>query len=318
MQRVSISVVITTYNRAALLADALQSVAASRIEDGGAVEVIVVDNNSTDDTPGTVAKVQSDGFPFALRYVLESNQGLSYARNRGADESTGTYIAFMDDDQLLDEDYLSCLVPAFRSTGAVCVGGRILYYNIGELPRWLSPFLQRIGQCDYGENVKILGPADEKLLGGNMSYVRRELIDIGKFDVSLGRKSGTLLAGEEFELQARLHAAGKRVAYHPSLVQYHYFSPARKTKRYWRRHHFDHGRTLYRTRLLEVGQDAGQKVFGAPPWLWRSLITRDLPRAVWSFTSLDAAEIFDKQLDVWTNLGRIREAREQSAMRKRQ
>lgn len=315
MQQITISVVITTYNRAVLLAAALKSIAASMIEERGAVEVIVVDNNSTDDTRETVATIQLDGFPFALRYVLESHQGLSYARNRGTDESTGTYIVFVDDDQLLDKDYLSYLVPAFQSTGAACVGGRIFYYDKGILPKWLSPFLQSIGQFDDGEAVKILGPADKKLLGGNMAFLRHELINIGKYDVSLGRKSGSLLAGEEFELQTRLHAAGKRVAYYPGLIQYHYFSPMRLKKKYWRRHHFDHGRTLYRTKLLESGPPAGPTLLGAPRWLWRNLIMKDIPRAIRSFTSLDSEKIFDKQLDIWFNLGQIQAAREQNANR---
>src|SRR5690348_4928949 len=100
MDKVLTSLVITTYNRAALLDKALESVAQSQVVDSARVEVIVVDNNSSDHTRETVDEIRSRGFPFPLRYVLEQHQGLSFARNRGAEEAKGTYVAYMDDDQI--------------------------------------------------------------------------------------------------------------------------------------------------------------------------------------------------------------------------
>lgn len=317
MQRVLTSLVVTTYNRAAMLADALKSVAASRVDNHRDVEVIVVDNNSTDGTQQTVEEVRAKKFPFVLHYAFEPRQGVSYARNRGTEESAGKYIAFMDDDQLIDRDYLSRLESAFRSTRAACVGGPIFYYNKSSLPNWLSPLLEGVGQCDYGDEIKILGPGDGNLHMGNMAFERRELIDIGKFDVSLGRCGDSLLAGEEDELQERLHLAAKPVAYHPGLVQYHYLAPERLTKHFWRKYRFDYGRTLY-LRSIRSGFRAvsGASFLGAPPWLWRFLLTRDIPQVAWSLTSLDAPRIFHKELDVWTRLGQIYEARHDTGRRK--
>lgn len=311
-----VSLVITTYNRAELLAAALDSVAASRLDNHADIEVIVVDNNSTDGTRKTVEKFQAANFPFALRYVLETNQGLSHARNRGIDESIGTYVAFMDDDQLLDKNYLSLLAPAFASTRATCIGGPIHLYNKPISPRWLPPWLEYVGHLDFGDEIKILGPNDKKLTGGNMAFDRQELINAGKYDVSLGRCGASLLAGEEFELEDRLHAAGKRIVYHPSLIQYHYFSPARLTKHYWRRYCFDHGRTIYRTRILESGSHHGASALGVPRWLWRQLLAKQIPQAAWSLKSFDSAVIFERQLDVWTCLGQIHEARTHANRRK--
>lgn len=317
MQKILISLVIPTYNRAATLANALSSVAASQVDDRGSVEVIVVDNNSTDATHLAVEEIQAGNFPFSLRYVLELNHGVAYARNRGIDESVGKYVAFMDDDQLIDKDYLSRLVPAFVSTQAVCVGGRLLYDKMGSPPSWLPPLLEGVGFLDYGNEVKTLDANSGKLRGGNMAMVREELIKIGKYEVSLGRCGGSLLGGEEDELQERLHVAKKTIAYDPGLIQYHYFAPVRLTKTFWRRHHFDLGRSLYRKSLLRSTVCGGRSFLGAPRWLWRHLITRDIPQAAWSLTSLNAAETFERQLNVWTNLGRIHEARQQSTMRKR-
>lgn len=309
MKNVLISLVITTYNRAELLRSALESVANSKIENQDAVEVIVVDNNSVDHTRQTVEDIGACGFPFALRYVFEARQGLSYARNRGADEANGIYIAYMDDDQLLEEHYLSRIESVFRYTQAACAGGPVFYYNKEELPNWLAPLLEGTEQRCYAGETKILGSADGKLMGGNMAFVRQELIDIGKFNVDLGRTGDTLLAGEEDELQERLRAAGKIIAHCPDLIQYHSLGPARRTKRYWRQHHFDAGRTLYRRYLAKIDAEEHHVMLGAPRWLWWGLLTKHIPRAVWSLLTSDTAHSFRKQLDVYVCFGQIYEAR---------
>lgn len=312
MDKALISLVITTYNRAILLDKALESVAQSQIDDPARVEVIVVDNNSTDHTRQTVDKTGTNGFPFSLRYVLEQRQGLSYARNRGADEATGTYVAYMDDDQLIEKHYLSRIESTFRDTQAACVGGPVSYYNLGKLPNWLPPLLEIVGQTNYGDERRILGPEIGALQGGNMVFDRQELIDIGKFNVGLGRSGSSLLGGEEEELQDRLRAANKKVAYDPGLIQYHHLDPARLTKRFWRRHQFDRGRTAWRLKLLNSDMRGHRTFLGAPRWLWRHLVTRDIPRAVWPLMRLDMTLGFYKQFDVWNRLGQIYEARQQS------
>lgn len=309
MERLLISLVITTFNRAAVLANALKSVSASRIDNHGDVEVIVVDNNSTDNTRQMVETIQAQGFPFALRYVFETNQGLSWARNRGADESGATYVAFMDDDERIEGNYLARLEPAFRSTGAACVGGPVFLCDTESLPPWLPRLLrQSIGQRNHGTEVKVLGRG-ERLLGGNMAFVRQELLEIGKYNVNLGRCGNALLSGEEDELQERLHASRKSIVFHPGLIQYHPLAPVRRKKSFWRQHHIDHGRSLYRMKLMETGEYRGPCLFGAPRWLWRTLLTEDIPGAIVPLARLDMTESFYRQLDACIRLGQIQEAR---------
>lgn len=306
------SLVITTYNRAALLGKALESVAQSQIDDPTRVEVIVVDNNSTDHTRAAVDGIKARGFPFKLRYVLEQRQGLSYARNRGAQEASGIYVAYMDDDQLIEEHYLSRIERVFQRTRAACVGGPVLYYNRGVLPNWVSPLLETAGQTWYGDEVKVLEPSDGMLQGGNMVFDRSELVQIGGYNTNLGRAGDSLIAGEEDDLQKRLHAADKKVIYDPGLVQYHYLAPVRLTKRYWRRHGFDYGRTLYRLKLSNGDIPVGPMLFGAPRWFWRRLLMTDIPRALLPLMRLNTTESFHQELEVWRRLGEIHEARQKS------
>lgn len=317
MERILISLIITTYNRAAMLAEALKSVAASQIENHRDVEVIVVDNNSTDNTRQTFEEIEARGFPFVLRYVFERNQGLSFARNRGTDEAAGKYVVFMDDDQLIDKDYLARLEPAFRSTGAACIGGPNLIRDDESLPAWLPSLLQLArGQRNHGNEVKVLRPGEGRLIGGNMAFVRQELLDIGKYNVTLGRCGDSLLDGEEDELQDRLHAAGKKIVFHPGLIQHDPLAPVRRKKSFWRRHHFDHGRSLYRMKLADTGKHKGPTLLGAPRWLWRALLVEDIPKAAIPLARFDITESFYGQLAVCIRLGQIQEARHSTKQQK--
>lgn len=307
-EALTISLVIATYNRVDLLAKALHSVAACRVPDPAGVEVIVVDNNSVDDTPERVRRTAQD-FPFELRYVKETNQGLSHARNRGLREARGHYIAFMDDDEMIDSHYLERIPEAFAETGAVCVGGPVSYYNVESMPRWLEELSRTTGQITYGDKVKELGSDTHKgLNGGNMVFIRSELVEAGGYNVRLGRRGNELLTGEDYELQDRLRDRGKLVVYHPGLIQHHYMRPERNNKRYWRDLYFAYGRTL-QLRRSENAKLPGRRFWGAPLWLWRQLLTGDLPAYVISLFRFDSVKLFRRELDVWVRFGEIREAR---------
>jgi len=102
---VSISVIIPCYNRAPLLTRALQSVVQ---QTRPAVEIIVIDDGSTDDTRAMISRQ----FPEA-RYFYQDNRGVSAARNHGIRQATGQWLAFLDSDDTWLPDKLA------RQTAAV-------------------------------------------------------------------------------------------------------------------------------------------------------------------------------------------------------
>src|SRR5262245_19613952 len=104
MQEPSISIVIATYNRAAQLQETLRSVLDQR-PDTVPFEIIVVDNNCTDDTAGVVRAMQATAGA-RLRYVKEPRQGNAYSRNTGIRHTTAPIIAFTDDDVLVAGDWV--------------------------------------------------------------------------------------------------------------------------------------------------------------------------------------------------------------------
>lgn len=124
MSQPSLSVVICTYNRSGSLAETLASVNACTLPGDCTVELVVVDNNSTDDTAAVCATFAGVArIPF--RCVKETAQGLSHARNRGVAEATGDVVIFTDDDVLVNARWLVTYAEEFGVNEADCAFGRI-------------------------------------------------------------------------------------------------------------------------------------------------------------------------------------------------
>src|SRR5574340_52790 len=104
------SVIICTYNRADLLKESILSVQNQDFP-SDQYEIIVVDNNSADDTKDVVTETAKDS-PVRIIYVFEGKQGLSHARNTGINNSDGEIIVFTDDDVEAEKSWLRELVAA--------------------------------------------------------------------------------------------------------------------------------------------------------------------------------------------------------------
>ena len=131
-----ITVILCTYNRCQSLAKALESVAASQLPDSIQWEVLVVDNNSKDQT-----KEVTEGFcrryPGRFRYLFERKQGKSNALNTGIREARGSILAFMDDDVIVAPTWLMNITEPLNSTEWGGTGGRICAQEIFSAPAWL-------------------------------------------------------------------------------------------------------------------------------------------------------------------------------------
>lgn len=103
----SVSIIVTTFNRAHLVGDAIRGALAQSY---GASEVLVVDDGSTDETAALVAS-----FGSAVRLLSQANQGVVAARNRGAAEAIGEYLYFLDSDDVPRPDALRSLVALAES-----------------------------------------------------------------------------------------------------------------------------------------------------------------------------------------------------------
>src|SRR5581483_10780434 len=292
------TVLICTYNRAALLGETLDSIAASRARAASPLRwnVIVVDNNSSDDTRAVVTSRMAS-YPVELVYLFEPRQGKSIALNTGLAETAATIVIFTDDDVRVEPQWVEAACRAMLADASIdYTGGPV--FPIWERPRpnWLderrSDLWGTLAILDYGREAFVFEEQRRVPLGANMA-VRRSLVDrIGGFDPKLGRTGTSLLGQEQAEFFCRARAVGARGVYIPDMSLYHHVPAARLTRTYFRRWWFWKGISKFRLEqrhpVTELGVDLARvpKVAGVPRFMlgsavrdgcgWlRALVSRD-------------------------------------------
>jgi len=233
-----VSVVIPTYNRSALLRDAVNSVLGqdTRIP----FEIIIVDNNSQDDTADVVRSITDP----RVRYVLEREQGNAHARNRGVVEATAAVIAFIDDDVTVASDWLTSLKQALDSRPDLSfVGGKVLPQWDGPPPSWLTPeHWAPLAVLDYGpDELIIAGNSPRGLLTANIAFRRSVFAEVGTFSPHLQRVKNFIGSMEDTEFLMRVCRSGKQGMYLPSMIASAPVDVERLSKSYHRRWHTGHG-----------------------------------------------------------------------------
>ncbi len=272
----SATVLICSYNRAALLRETLESLRA--IHSPRVWDVVVVDNNSTDDTRDVVSSMTA-AFPVPLLYVFEAKQGKSFALNTGIERSRGDIVVFTDDDVRVVPQWLDEACTALEDDSTVeYTGGPVRPLWDAAPPAWLdqtrSDLWGTLAILDYGPTAFVFEDRWRVPLGANMA-VRRSLFErLGGFHPDLGRRGRSLLGQEQAEFFARGRAAGARGVYVPGMEVYHHVPAGRLTKRYFRRWWFWKGvsraRVDFLHRRTELGLDLRDVpyVAGVPRFVW--------------------------------------------------
>jgi glycosyltransferase involved in cell wall biosynthesis len=300
----SLDVVLPTFNRAALLAKALDSLAAASIPEGLHVTVYVVDNNSTDRTAEVVKEYQ-DRLPVPLRYIRETIQGSSSALNAGISAGTGDIVAMINDDEEIDCRWFE-VIQEFAETSFDFAGGPYRPNWEVEKPDWISKESGGIvGWVDAGDTRQEYGPNFAGMLMGGNALIRRRVLDqIGPYEVSLGRTGKGLMSCEDELMYRRLIAAGFRGIYLPELVVYHFIPAERLTRRYHRRWCWGLGNSLAVLAGLENKPEA-HTVLGIPRWRFRYAIVGLLSVLAGLFHLKSPQAAFQGELRLWTLAGLI-------------
>lgn len=199
--------------------------------------MLLVDNNSTDNTEKICKQAILDFSETEILYFKELNQGLSYARNRGIEESRGEIVVFVDDDATaFESDYLSSIDNFFDSNPqAGACGGPIIPIYEGDKPSWLSHYTEQLigGALYMGNQIKPF--KNGKYPGGGNSAYRKEIFDkYGLFNVELGRKGTGLIGAEEKDLYDRLEKGNVKFYYIPEMGIYHYISRKKLTSEHFK------------------------------------------------------------------------------------
>jgi GT2 family glycosyltransferase len=249
-----ISAIICTYRNPDLLQGAIVSLRNQRLSPEQ-YEIIIVDNNSEDQTPEVVRRFSRDPSP-PIRYILEPRQGLSHARNRGVEVARGDIVAFIDDDAEADSGWLSALLEAYDNNPEIwAAGGRIApIWHTDERPTWWTEEYEgSLSLLHWGDQARAL-TWPERILGTNCSFRKEVFQQVGHFDPQLGRRGRALLGHEETELQQRIHLENKIVFYTPRAKVRHHVPPERLTQHYFLRRQFGASRSEMVVMLDQQGR----------------------------------------------------------------
>ncbi|MEL6602967.1 MAG: hormogonium polysaccharide biosynthesis glycosyltransferase HpsE [Cyanobacteria bacterium J06614_10] len=247
------TVVIATYNGAERLGQVLDRLR-FQIDTADLVwEIIVVDNNSTDNTAAVVEAYQAswpENIP--LRYEFEPQQGAGYARQRGTEAANSPLIGYLDDDNL---PWLNWVRAAFyfgqRHPNVGVFGSRIRGKFSTAPPEHFERIASLLALTDRGPRPIPYRPAAKVLPPGAGLVVRRQAwLDNVPQERTLAEKFGDREAGEDLEVVLRIQRAGWAVWYNAAMWMHHDIPPARLTRQYLVTLCRGIGLSRYHTRML--------------------------------------------------------------------
>jgi len=202
-----------------------------RQETGGkfSFEIVVVDDGSRDGTAQRVAEIAAAS-PVPIRYCSAGGKGISHARNTGAAESRGEWIAWFDQDQLAEPTWLGELYSTACETGADLVDGPRDLLLTEDQRAGLSGFCRAcLGEITAGDTVhKHLGRYAS--CTGNALIKRAVFEAVGNFDESI------LVGWEDWDYVRRLRAKGFECWYTPRALVHHVVPPGRLSQQFFRWH----------------------------------------------------------------------------------
>lgn len=303
-----ITIVICTYNRADILKITLPYFDALKIPEHVSLEVIIINNNSNDETEACVKdfikKSQSD---IRYSYFFESNQGLSHARNAGYKKASGEYIAYLDDECIVPEDWLEVAVKDIKLAYPAFLGGP--YYGKFLPGRTNTWYKESFGDSYILQYAVPDGPLIDRYLSGGNLIIRRDVFDkIGLFDSELGMSGKKISYGEEQDFQKRLKQEfpDEVIYYDSSLFVWHLIRDEKISLP-----------RLFTEALIRGQSSAKEKDFSwlqimISPLLLIAVIARALSSALWSFIkSLFSEEHFltllhqDYKNRTWRDIGAV-------------
>jgi glycosyltransferase involved in cell wall biosynthesis/GT2 family glycosyltransferase len=262
---ISVVVCAFTEERLEVMSEALDSL---RAQTRPAHEIVLV----IDHAPALLA-VARERWPDVTIVPNREQQGLSGARNTGVAEASGEVVAFLDDDAIAEADWLERLAAAYADPGVLGAGGAVRPRWLEGKPAWFPPEFDWVVGCTHSGMPQRLEPV-RNLVGANMSFRRRQLLDVGGFSHDLGRV-GTLPVGcEETDLSIRVHQRWpeSEILYDPDAKVEHVVPPARGKVSYF----IDRCRAEGRSKAVLSGMVGTQDGLSSE----RSYVRRTLPLGV--------------------------------------
>ena len=297
-----ISVIICTYNRAASLHRALTSLSAMSVPKDIAWEILVVDNNSTDDTKDQTSRF-AQSTDINVRYVFEGRQGLNHARNAGIKAAKGELLIFIDDDVEVTDNWLAQMKDAFDRYPVVGVGGKVILKETLEKPAWwVAEYDGALGKFDAGDSIILSDDTYTSIIGigANLGFKKSAFDKHGLFRPDLDRRKNKLSMGGDVEFARRIKNRGELTMYYPAAVVYHCPVTDRLTKSYLRRWYFRIGE--WQALRVPAGTSKAQTLLTVPISRYGSALAH-LLKALSATLSPYNQEGFHHELEFVAELG---------------
>lgn len=254
MDNLFLSVGVCVYNKEKEIPQALQSLAEQTISKD-LFEIIIVDNNSTDNTESVVKKFIKEHPDLNIKYFKEMNQGVSYARNRCYMEASGDYIVYFDDDEIAFKDWLQNFYNSIQKhpEAAILAGKIIVKYEDPEFAKNANNYIDNwFAKYDYGDeeivittdliNKKQMDYPGTGNLAVQMNYIKKS----GGFDTDLGRNKSLMLGGEDTKFIKDAMENGQIIIYTPQSTVHHMVIKKRCSMNFLKMKHFQQGMTFIR------------------------------------------------------------------------
>lgn len=268
-----VSVIIATYNRAYILGECLESLACQTAAPD-LFEVIVVDNNSTDNTAEVVDSFA--GKVPQLRLIKEPRLGAGHARNAGIAVARGAWIACLDSDGKACSSWMEIILREIHKGNFDCFGGPYLaWHKYGPAPRWFSHTWETsiAAYAAYG-----VMPADTYLTSGTCAFSKQLAQSLGGFPTEIGMTGTRCAYGEETKLFKSMREAGARLGCVPDMLIDHCVLPYKYALRWRLASAYAHGRdaphifsfpVVWRT-LVREGWHLLKAALQSPILVWRA------------------------------------------------
>lgn len=257
-------VAFCTYNRVERLPRLISALRGQACDES--FEILVVDNNSTDETARVLSRLAELEGP-RLRFVTEPMQGIVPARNRLLAEAAGReYLLMLDDDELPMPGWVQAGLTALRDEGLDCVGGRVrVKFEPLPRPHWLgTELLGFLAEVDYGDEAFAITSSSTPIWTANVGY-RTSVFERGlRFDARYNRVGKNVGGGEDVIMFERLLDLNRRLGYRPTMVVEHFVESWRLRRTYFLRLHFTSGVRAG----MHATEISGRTLFGVPLYLF--------------------------------------------------
>jgi glycosyltransferase involved in cell wall biosynthesis/GT2 family glycosyltransferase len=210
---VDATVIIPTFNRSDALLETLDALARMDYP-SDRWEAVVIDDGSTDDTSVVVEQwIARTGA--SVRYLRQSNAGPAAARNRGASEAKSKYLIFIDNDIIVERDFVSAHLETLARNPGCWVVGRVVHpEQIRSTP--FGRYRDSVWEAFHHSHDEVRVSETTGITAANLSLPAKDFEMLGGFDADF-----TIASSEDWVLGMRARQTGIRVLYHPGIVVLH-------------------------------------------------------------------------------------------------